>query len=234
MPAKNSFLYLSLLLFSFASCLQQNKKPSPGTDEGIPVASLSEAGIDSLVVNKIDTAIRNGTYPNIHSLLIARNGKLVYERYWPGKDEAWGQDLGTVIHDKDSLHDIRSISKSIVSACVGIAVQQGKIKNVDQKIFDFFPEYAKLDTGLKSMLTIKHLLTMSSGLVWNEEVPYDNPENSEIKMIRSPNPVEYVLSQPMNAAPGKVWKYNGGTTQLLAAIIEKTTGKKIDQFAKET
>ena len=97
----------------------------------------------------------------------------------------------------------------------------------------FFPEYEKLDTGLKSLLTIKHLLTMSSGLVWNEGVPYDNPENSEIRMIRSANHVEYVLSQPMEFAPGQVWKYNGGTTQLLAAIIEKTTGKKIEQFAKE-
>jgi CubicO group peptidase (beta-lactamase class C family) len=74
---------------------------------------------------------------------------------------------------------------------------------------------------------------MSSGLVWNEDIPYDNPENSEIKMANSPNQIEYVLSQPMNFPPGKVWKYNGGTTQLLAAIIEKTTGKKIDQFAKE-
>jgi CubicO group peptidase (beta-lactamase class C family) len=74
---------------------------------------------------------------------------------------------------------------------------------------------------------------MTSGLVWNEDIPYDNPENSEIKMINSANPVEYVLSQPMEVAPGQVWRYNGGTTQLLAAIIEKTTGKKIDQFANE-
>jgi CubicO group peptidase (beta-lactamase class C family) len=64
-------------------------------------------------------------------------------------------------------------------------MHQGKIKSVDQKIFDFFPEYAQLDTGIKSLLTIKHLLTMSSGLAWNEDVPYDNPENSEIRMIRS-------------------------------------------------
>ena len=74
---------------------------------------------------------------------------------------------------------------------------------------------------------------MSSGIVWNEDIPYDNPENSEIRMTRSPNQVEYVLSQPMEFPPGQVWKYNGGTTQLLAAIIEKTTGKKVDEFAKE-
>jgi CubicO group peptidase (beta-lactamase class C family) len=86
---------------------------------------------------------------------------------------------------------------------------------------------------MKSGLTIKHLLSMSSGITWNEEVPYDNPENSEIRMTRSPNQVEYVLSQPMEFPPGQVWKYNGGTTQLLAAILEKTTGKKVDEFAKE-
>jgi CubicO group peptidase (beta-lactamase class C family) len=202
-------------------------------DEGFTLASMADAGFDSSIINKIDTAITNGTYPNIHSLLIVRNNKLVYEKYWPGKDQRWGNYLGIKMHGKDSLHDIRSISKSIVSACIGIAIEQGKIKSVDQKVFDFFPEYAKLDTGLISALTIGHLLSMSSGLVWNEDIPYDNPENSEIRMTNSPNQVEYVLSQPMEFPPGQVWKYNGGTTQLLAAIVEKTTGKKIEEFAKE-
>jgi CubicO group peptidase (beta-lactamase class C family) len=228
-----ALLFYLLLIPAASGCSTQNKKPPAENEDGIRIASMADAGIDSSVINKIDTAISNGTYPNIHSLLIARNNLLVYEKYWAGKDERWGDDIGITVHAKDSLHDIRSISKSIVSACIGIAIQQGKIKSVDQKIFDFFPQYAKQDTGLKSLLTIKHLLTMSSGFVWNEDVPYDNPENSEIRMINSPNPVEYVLSQPLEFAPGQVWKYNGGTTQLLAAIIEKTTGKKIDQFAKE-
>ena len=229
----NKFSLIALLIFVFGSCAEQGKKQTTVSDEGIVFAPMADAGIDSVLINKIDTAIRNGTYPNIHSLHIVRNNKLVYENYWPGKDESWGDDLGIRIHGQDSLHDIRSISKSVVSACVGIAIQQGKIKSIDQEVFDFFPEYKKLDTGLISSLTIKHLLTMSSGLVWNEEVPYDNPQNSEIRMIRSSNPVEYVLSQPLEFQPGVSWKYNGGTTQLLAAIIEKATGKKVDQFAKE-
>ena len=189
--------------------------------------------IDPAIIDSMEVAIEDGTYPNIHSVLISHHDKLIYEKYWAGKDENWGEDLGIIIHAKDSLHDIRSISKSIVSACVGIAILQGRIRSINQKIFDFFPEYAKQDTGWKSLLTIEHLLTMSSGLVWNEDVPYDNPDNSEIRMINSGNPVEFVLSQPMEFPPGKIWKYNGGTTQLLAAIIEKTTGKKVDEFAKE-
>ena len=232
MASKNTGFYL-LLLFLMIGCSPDEKHEAVRIEEGITIASMADVGIDSTIVNKVDTAISNGTYPNIHSLLIARNNKLVYEKYWTGKDQSWGDDLGIRQHSKDSLHDIRSISKSVVSGCIGIAIEQGKIKSVDQRVFDFFPEYSKHDTGLISSLTIKHLLTMSSGLKWNEEVPYDNPENSEIRMINSPNPVEYVLSQPMDFRPGKVWQYNGGTTQLLAAIIEKTTGKKVDQFARE-
>ena len=232
MRIKELAIYL-LSIFFFASCTQQEEKQSAKHDEGFTFGSMTDAGFDSTIINKIDTAIANGTYPNIHSLLIVRNNKLVYEKYWQGNDQSWGDDRGLRAQGKDSLHDIRSVSKSIVSACVGIAIDQGKIKSIDQRVFEFFPEHAKFDTGLISPLTIKHLLTMSSGLKWNEDIPYDNPENSEIKMIRSANQVEYVLSQPMEAPPGKIWKYNGGTTQLLAAVIEKTTGKKVDQFAKE-
>jgi len=228
-----SLLFYLLILFFFSSCDQQEKKQSAVNDEGIAVASMADVGIDSSIVNKIDTAITNGTYPNIHSLLITRNNKLVYEKYWPGKDERWGDNFDLINHGKDSLHDIRSISKSVVSACVGIAIKQGKIKSVDQKVLDFFPEYTKLDTGIKSLLTIKHLLTMTPGFVWNEGIPYSNLENSERRMDRSANQIEFVLSQPMEFAPGQVWNYNGGCTQLLAAIIEKTTGKKVEQFAKE-
>lgn len=203
------------------------------TSDGIAVGSLSDAGMDTAEINKLQHEITEGVYPNIHSLLIMRNNKLVYENYWTGKDNAWGNDQGVRPHTIDSLHDLRSISKSVVGICVGIAIAQGKIKSVDQRVFEFFPEYAKYDTGLIRTLTIKHLLTMSSGLEWNEEVPYDNPINSEIQMIRSPQPIEYVLSRPMDTVPGAVWKYNGGTTQLLAAIIKKTTGKQVDSFANE-
>jgi CubicO group peptidase (beta-lactamase class C family) len=223
--------YILLTLFLQADC--SSKKQSTAVDDGIELSSLTAEGIDSTMIQSLDSSIQKGIYPNIHSLLIARNDKLVHEKYWDGKDEDWGSDVGVTIHAKDSLHDIRSISKSIVSACIGIALEQGRIKSVEQKVFDFFPEYARLDTGLKSGLSIKHLLTMSSGLAWNEDIPYDNPENSEIKMTRSPDPIAYVLSQPMDYSPGKVWKYNGGTTQLLAVIIKKTTGKSVDEFAKE-
>ncbi|MCF6405513.1 beta-lactamase family protein [Chitinophaga filiformis] len=227
-----TLLLLSIVYPAFSQQQTNNGYPAKLAD-GISIATLKDEKISEDKINMLAEEIGKNTYPNIHSLLISRHNKLVYERYWPGEDQHWGNAIGVVPHAQDSLHDIRSISKSIVSACVGIAIQQGKIKSVDQKVLSFFPAYAAQDTGLKSTLTIEHLLSMSSGLVWNEDVPYDNPENSEIRMIMSPDPVGYVLSQPMEAPPGQVWKYNGGTTQLLAAIIERTTGKPVDQFARE-
>ena len=185
------------------------------------------------IVGRLEGEIGNGVYPNIHSLLIARHGKLVYEHYWSGKDEILGREMGVIVHGVDSLHDLRSVTKSFVGACIGIAIGQGKIKSVDVPIFSFFPEYAQWDTGVKRGLTIRHLLTMSSGLEWDESRSYSDPLNSEIAMDRSPDPIAYVLSRPMQYAPATVWHYNGGATEVLAAVIKKISGESIDHFAME-
>ena len=225
------------ILFILFGCDQSKtsgkENISKTTEERIVIGSLESEGMDSVQISKMTKAITDQSYPNIHSVLIARNGKLVYENYFPGKDEILGQSIGLIKHNKDSLHDIRSVSKSIVSACIGIAISQGKIKNEDQKIWDFFPEYNDLNTGEKSNITIKHLLTMSSGLEWNEMIPYTDPANSEVRMDYSPDPVKFVLSQKSVTAPGTIWNYNGGGTQILAAIIKKVTGVETDEYARE-
>lgn len=219
-----------MLIFNHG--ISQTIKPR-NLNDGIKTATLSEVGMDTSIANELTNRIIAGYYPNIHSLLIYKDNKLAYENYFKGKDEYWGKDLGVIEHSINDLHGIRSISKSVVSACIGIAITQGKIKNVDQKVFDFFREYAAYDTGMIKGLSIKHLLTMTAGWKWNEEVPYDNPENSEIKMYQSVDPIDFILSSSMTTLPGREWQYNGGTTQLLSIIIERTTGKKIDEFAKE-
>src|SRR5215471_19710352 len=121
MTKRNSLFRLLFLVFCFESCFQQCQAQLTIKEDGIATASMTAMGIDSIVINRIDTTIRNGTYPNIHSLLITRHNALVYEKYWAGKDESWGDHRGIVMHSKDDLHDIRSISKSFVSACIGIA-----------------------------------------------------------------------------------------------------------------
>ena len=235
----NRILRLSILSLWFCiyGCAQSSngdlKRPDTLND-GIQTGSLSEAGIDSVMISEIVDGIKSGFYPNRHSLLIYKNDKLVLEQYFTGKDEkAWNGSIGTVKHNVNTLHDLRSITKSVVSACVGIAITQGKIKSVDQGVFEFFNEYSAYDTGLVSSLTIEHLLTMSSGLEWNEDLPYDNPDNSEIQMSGSKDPIAFILSRKVVTPPGTGWKYNGGTTQLLAEIIRRATGQSVADFANE-
>jgi CubicO group peptidase (beta-lactamase class C family) len=225
-----------IFLYSLCLCLyacSETKKPALQNPGDLPKGSLKEASIDSSLIASMDSNIVSNNYPNIHSVLVWKNNSLVFEKYYSGKDEIWGNDIGHVNFHKDSLHDIRSVTKSIVSACVGLALAQGKIKSVDQKVFEFYTEYRSLDTGLKSTLTIKHLLTMTTGQAWNEDVPYSDSANSEIRMAGSADPVSYALSQLIEKTPGKEWKYNGGSTQVLASIIEKATGKRVDEFANE-
>ena len=188
--------------------------------------------IDSSLIHAMETSVANGTYPNIHSILVSHNGKLVYEKYWSGSDQKYGKDVGIIAHDIDHLHSVRSVTKSVTSACIGIAIQQGKIKNINQNIFEFFPEHSSQDTGLKSQITIKDLLTMTAGFQWNE-ADHTLPDNSETLMGNSSDPVAYMLSLPMANTPGNVFLYNGGATQLLAAIIQKATGLSLDKFAKK-
>lgn len=197
------------------------------------VKSPEENKLNEALIKEMTEAITKGEYPNIHSVLIALKGNLLYEQYFNGNDEVYGHNIGMIESSKDYLHDLRSISKLIVSACVGLAIDQGIIKNVGQLVSDFFPAHPSLQSGMKTSLTIEHLLTMTSGLVWNEPVPFNDPDNSEVLMINNPNPIDFVLNSEIDIEPGKEWRYNGGNTQLLAAIIEMTSNLPIDKFAEK-
>ncbi len=230
-----------ILILVFGLCCQLlqaqqpflNKRPAQLKD-GIQTATLKEEGLDEKFIHAMADSITSGSYPNIHSVLILKNNKLVFEKYWPGEDVVRGKGfVGFVDHHRDSLHDLRSVTKSVVGAAVLIAIGQGKIKSVHQRVFDFFPEYAKYDTGLKRQITVQHLLNMNSGIEWDEEIPYTDPKNSEIRMDNAPDAIEFVLSQQIVDTPGKSYAYSGGSSQLLAAIIEKATGMRVDKYCEQ-
>src|ERR1700722_12286181 len=201
-------------------------------DDGIAVANIATVGLDSNRIITLTKLILADTFTNIHSLLIVRNNKLVYENYFSGKDENWGSDLGYTDHNVNALHDVRSISKSIVSACIGIAIMQHRIKSADDPIFNYLPEYVQFKTAFNEKITIRHLLTMSSGIRWDEDVPHNTSGNNESQMEKSNDPVAYTLRLPADQTPGKYWNYNSGGVQVLAAIIRTVSGDNIDKFAE--
>jgi CubicO group peptidase (beta-lactamase class C family) len=129
-------------------------------------------------------------------------------------------------------HDLRSISKSVTSLLFGIGVDRGWIDDLETPVFTYFPEHADLRTAEKDAITLRHLLTMSAGFAWNEDLPYANPQNSERLMTDAPDRCRYVLEQPIVRPPGRAHIYNGGTTALLAAILTKASGQPLDVLAQ--
>ena len=203
-------------------------------DEGWPVASADE---DKLVDRDAlcRMAERLESTANVHAVLVTRGGKLVFERYLGGTDEIYDRPIANATFDADTLHDMKSVSKSVASLVLGIAIDRGIIRSVDEPIFSFFPELSDLRTPEKDGLRLSHALTMSMGLRWVEATPSTgNDNNDEARMNTAPDPCRYVLGLPSTAPPGQEFFYNTGALRLLSAIIRKATGRPLDEFARET
>jgi CubicO group peptidase (beta-lactamase class C family) len=174
--------------------------------------------------------IRSENYVNIHSLLIVKSGKLVLEEYWSG----FNSNGTRIEYDRNTKHEVQSASKSVRSALIGIAVDHGFIGDENERLFSFFPEYGHLNTEVKNRITLKHVLTMSSGFEWHEnDYPFTDPRNDLSQMYDLPSSewARYVLERPMAAEPGTVWLYNTGASLMLSDILTKVTGMRADYFA---
>jgi CubicO group peptidase (beta-lactamase class C family) len=227
---------LALLALCVTAAAQETQKcgtPPAAIGDGWIIDRPESVGLDTATLCQLDKFIGQWKEANIHAVVVARGGKLVMERYYTGPDEHWGTPAGTVAYGPDVKHDLRSISKSVTSLLIGIALRQGLLPDLDSPAIAQFPEYASLRTPDNARITLRHMLTMSSGLKWDETIPYSNPANSERQMISAMDPVRYVFEQPVIATPGSVYNYNGGNTTVLAAVLSKVTGKRIDDYARE-
>ena len=196
-------------------------------------SSPEEARLDAALLCSLNGRLDKSPEMNVHSVVVVRSGKLIYESYHAGEDEKWGRKQGVTHYTSQMQHDVRSISKSVVSLLFGIALDRKLIASVDDPVFRYFPDYAALRTPEKDNIHLRHLLTMTSGLAWDERRAYSDPKNSERNLIRSIQPYRFVLEQSVWRKPGEEWNYNGGGTQLLAGVLQRTTGKLLADFAKE-
>lgn len=194
----------------------------PGSREDWPTVAWrkstpEEQGIDSAKLRAMLEDMQKKKLP-MHAVLVIRHGSLVMEAYFHP-------------YQADSRHFLTSATKSIVSALVGIAIDQEYLRGVDQKALDFFPEIKNTDDEkLKQAITLEHLLSMSSGLDW----PAKNlDEKLWAEMVRSQDWVKYVLDRPVAAAPGTLFNYNSGGSHLLSAILQKATGMSALEFARQ-
>jgi CubicO group peptidase (beta-lactamase class C family) len=228
-------LNLTLLLLYGTVCIgnaQAYEYAVPDqTQDGWEITSLAKAKIDAEMLRPMFERIASGQYKNIRSVLIARDGKLVVEEYFPRTEgDRRGQALRRV-----SPIEMTSATKSVTSLLIGIAIDQQRIKGVDEKVSTFLPEYADVFADAKkTRLTIKDLLTMSAGLSWDEwSYPYTDPRNDHgSQILRSNDPIRFVLERPIVAEPGEKFTYNSGLSIVLGQILLKASGMRADKFAE--
>jgi CubicO group peptidase (beta-lactamase class C family) len=125
---------------------------------------------------------------NVHSVVIARHGKLVFEQYFSGYDNPWDKFDGQYDFQATTRHDMRSISKSVTSLLLGIAIDRNLIASADEPVLKFLPDYVGTATRGWEQVTLRHLLTMSSGIAWDENRPWADPRNDEYRLYDEPDP----------------------------------------------
>jgi CubicO group peptidase (beta-lactamase class C family) len=182
-----------------------------------------EEGLNGKALEWLVEDITEEKYGKVGSLVVMRNDRLVLEEYFQG-------------YEQNDLHSLYSITKSVLSALFGIAVEQGYINSLDEKILGYFGEYEPIQNMdvWKASITIRHLLSMSAGLDWNElGVPYSDSSNIFTQWDLADDEVQFVLDRPLAAQPGTVVNYNSGLSQLLSIILTEKTGQSASDFAAE-
>lgn len=211
-------------------------RPSEKISKGVDPDSSKKGNVDSLLLLKAADEIRLGKYGEVHALLIYKDDNLVFEEYFPGHQYKWDgpNHHGEWMNwDQSMLHGVKSVSKSIVSLCIGIAIDKGFIKSVNQSVFDYLPGHQSFKKEGKEKITIEHLLTMTSGLEWEEwKTSLSNKKNDIVGIwFQEKDPLTYILEKPLIKEPGTTFNYSGGNTILLGEIIRNATKMDLEKFA---
>jgi CubicO group peptidase (beta-lactamase class C family) len=197
-----------------------------------PFAALPAHADPSDALGQVaDRLVASGA--NVHSILVARGDRLVFERYFSGPDEVSSRRVRNIVFDAGTLHDMKSVSKSVSSLALGIAIDCGLIASVEEPILSFFPELSDMRSAERERFRLVHALTMSMGQKWVEATPQTGDEdNDEARMNRARDPARYVLGLPVMAPPGQEFFYSTGALRLVSAIVHKATGRLLDDFAR--
>jgi CubicO group peptidase (beta-lactamase class C family) len=198
-------------------------------------AAPADAGVAPDIEARLDQLIDTKRAWGLHGVLVVRGRRIVLERYFAAEDNNWGRPLGRVSFGPDTLHNLYSVTKSIVALVYGIALAEDKVPPPPAPLYAQFPEYADLLAAdeRRRQQTVGHALAMSLGAQWNEiGLAYDSPANDEIGMEMAPDRYRFVLERPVVGPPGKRWHYSGGATALLGRLVAKGTGRSLPDYAR--
>ena len=207
-------ILLPLFLFTLQFSFCQNEIPE------LPEVEWTDAGFNQDSIQRLIQLINERTSPDFRGMVVIKDGKLAIEEYF---NTYW----------RISIHDIRSAGKSITALLMGIAIDKGLIKDVEQNVYDFFPKYKLNNPPTEKHLgiKIKHLLMMSSGLDADTD-DSDSPGNVG-NWVAGDDWVASVLNLPMAFESGERYVYNDACAMLTGAIVQEVSGKKLSDFAEE-
>jgi hypothetical protein len=215
-----------------------------------------KVGLDEGALAALDADLKNGKYPLVDSFEVFRCGKEVFAaKYDHDYAQIYGKEAKTrgplnarltgpynyfdpawhPYYRGTQLHSMQSVSKTVSSVIIGAAMLRGDFKaGLDTPVLKYF-DAAKVKNvdERKRGMTLRHVLTMTAGLDWMENVPYDDPRSDSSLMEATDDWVQYVIDKPMAAEPGKVFNYSSGVSELLARIFLKETGQDIDTYGEK-
>jgi len=205
--------------------------------DGIEVSSLESEGMKESSIRGMMDYINSVDQHRIHNILILKNSKLVFEEYFEGyalNMNVPSFDGALMQYDKNTDHFMASVSKSVTSVIFGIAVKDGYITDLDNKVIDYFPQFTDVLTGDKANITIRHLLTMTCGLAFDESsYLYGDPRNELTQVIAMDDPLNFIFSKPLLTSPGTQFHYSSACGIVLSAILEEATGMSFLDYANE-
>ena len=188
-------------------------------DDGWAVGTPEASGLATAPLDSLIYAVISGKFPGVHSVLIAKNGRLVSENYFEGFRHT-------------TLHDLRSATPLVTALLTGIAIDQGLLPGVDTPVRPFFPEYDSLQNPdpRKSLITVRHLLTMTAGFACNDWSR--TSLGNEAKMLRGEDWVKLIWDLPLSFSPGEAWSYCAGGVMVLGGALAHATGQPLPAFAR--
>jgi len=221
---------LVALLTSLAitsACVGQEAS-TRSSSTGWEVATPGSVGVDADLLADLRVAAEDGVFQNVNAILIARRGRLVFEEYFNG-------------FDAGTLQYTASVSKSVGSILLGIAMDHGLVPGLDDEVLDtslvdLLPEHASVFEAdpRKREILFRHALSMSGGLEWDEtSYPYSDSRNDWIQASQNADPVGFALSRPVVAEPGAEFTYHGVYSIIPSYLIERATGAPAETFAAE-
>ncbi len=219
-----------------------------------PTGTPASVGLDARALAEFDADIAAGKYGSVDSMLVIRRGRIAWDRtyrrdYASAAGPAVKRSDPLILHDPSGpynylnpwwhpyyrggdLHTLQSATKTVLSATIGAALARKEFPGIETAVLGYFDEArtANVDDR-KRRITVRHLLTMTPGIRWQEDLPFSDPNNSAHAMEATCDWARFTIDQPMQHEPGAVFHYSSGASQLLSYVFQRATGRDVEAYA---